>query len=116
MYKILFFEAMEPLTEDFHETYCDCLFSMQCDYRPMLGDIFYLGRPSGTDTLAIAYEVEALVCVNNRVFHAYCVRVEPDDSYPPYYGARGVRGSLVAHTEDQIQDFPERYKHPASDA
>lgn len=95
------------------DEYGDSLHSVECNHRPMMGDIFYIGDP----LFGVAsVEVEAVIYVGNDIFHAYCVDVKPVTDHPPYYGIRGMKGSLVAHTQDQIEDFPHRYRRQSHDS
>ena len=100
MYTVIIFSTRD-------DEYGDSLHGVECNHRPIVGDIFYIG-----DSLfgIAAVEVEAVIYVGNDIFHAYCVDVKPVKDYPPYYGIRGVTGSLVAHTQNQIEDFPDRYR------
>lgn len=100
VYIVILFSAIDDI-------YADSLYSVECSHRPMVGDLFYIGDPLfGT----AGVEVEAVVYVGNNIFHAYCVDVKPVTDHPPYYGVRGVKGSLIAHTQKQMKDFPDTYK------
>jgi hypothetical protein len=89
-----------------HDTYADAKNTLIRDFRPSVGD-FYLVDDGLFGTRFV--KVDYIVNVNRTIFHVYCSRIEPDFGYDPYFGKKGNEMSLMAHTLDQIRDFPDRY-------
>jgi hypothetical protein len=87
-------------------SYGDSIYRFEIEFRPVVGDIFFIDGMFGTYGL----EVETIIYVANGIFHAYAERVDPVDDYPPYYGVRGNKGTLIAHTIDQIKDHLGKYQ------
>lgn len=107
MYTIHTFLGMDGMSDEGVVSYGDGLHTFQRSYRPLIGDIIYIGdRLLDID----AVEIEQIVCVGYDVFHAYCTEVKADRKHGGYYGVRDNKGSLIAHLEDQIEAFPNRYK------
>lgn len=86
--------------------YADTINTLIRDFRPSVGD-FYLVDDGLFGPRFV--KVDYVVNVGRTIFHVYCSEIKPDFSHAPYFGKKGNEMSLLAHTLDQIQDFPERY-------
>lgn len=88
--------------------YCDPLLHGEIKLIPSPGDM-YLFDASLVFGLGFV-EIDQIVYISDEIVHIYCSNIEPDFlANPPYYGTRNNKGSLVAHSFDQISNFPARY-------
>lgn len=88
--------------------YCDSFSQGKIKLIPSPGDMYLL-----EDSLLFGpffVEIDQIVYISDKIIHIYCSEVKPDfAANPPYYGTKDNKGSLAAHSFDQINDFPKRY-------
>lgn len=113
MYSIRMFPAMsvaledegfglEPPDDAKEYRYGDASLNIETDFRPMVGDIYYIGDGKG-------YEVETIVYVGGNIFHAYAWEIAASDEGGPALGRRNDKNALVRHIQGHIAAFPHRY-------
>lgn len=95
--------GLEPPDDAKEYVYGDTFLSIDADFRPMVGDIYYIDDGTG-------YEVETVVYVGNNIFHAYAWNIAAPDEGGPFLGRRKDKNSIVRHVQGQIAAFPHRYQ------
>jgi|GEM_PF-5629459 hypothetical protein len=103
-FKVIIYEEFKTTPINDNPYYADTSLSISLEFRPLVGDI-YTG-----DSLVKGYKVDSLIYCGNNVFHAYCSVIKADNSSPSYYVQKNLEETLIAHTLDQMKDFPNRYQ------
>ncbi len=116
MFKVFIYIECEPNERSKNPYYADKSLSLSVEFRPLVGDIYIPENPPFLNDLQVnGVKVDSLNYCGNNIFHAYCSEIEADKSYLPYYGLKNMEGTLVAHTVEQMKDFPKRYKKEYQD-
>lgn len=107
-FEVIIYEECEPIANEENPHYADSSRSIFLEFRPLVGDIYITENPSLAPVKG--YKVDSLIYCGNNIFHAYCSVIKADESYGGYYGRKNMEGTLLAHTIDQMKDFPEIYQ------